>query len=235
MIRALPLLALLALLACAPADEPAEQPVEERGESSAPATAADDQSWPSGWEARLDHPDRGAREDIAFQTMEPGWHITTGPAAVLYDPGKTGTGTYQVEAEVFLFDPGERREGYGVFIGGQDLQGAGQRYTYFLLRRDGRFLIKRRDGESTPTVQDWTEHPAIVSWEEREEGAETVKNVIVVDVGADEVVFTVNGEEVARQSREALDTEGVVGLRVNHSLDLHVARLDVRTNGGGNP
>lgn len=88
--------------------------------------------------------------------MEPGWHVTTGPAVILYDPSRTGTGEFRVEAETNLFDPGERREGYGIFVGGSDLAGDGQRYLYFLLRRDGRFLIKARSGEETRVVRSWT-------------------------------------------------------------------------------
>lgn len=233
MTRPLPLLAIFALLACAGGDEAADSMPADDPAASASADEAEpaEGEWPAGWEARLDHPDRESREEVAFTTMSPGWHVTTGPATILWDPADTASGSYRVEAEIFLFDPGQRREGFGLFIGGRDLQGEGQRYTYFLIRRDGRFLIKKRQGEETMTVQDWTEAPAIVTWEER--GEETADNVLALDVGPEEVVFSVNGEEVARQPRSAVDADGVVGLRVNHGLNLHVSRLDV-TNGGGN-
>ena len=73
----------------------------------------------------------------------------------------------------------------------------------------------------------WTEHPAILGYEDREEGDVTVKNVLAAEVSGDEVRFLVNGREVARQPREGLPLDGVVGLRVNHRLNLHVTRLDV--------
>ncbi|HUH12744.1 MAG TPA: hypothetical protein VMK65_06520 [Longimicrobiales bacterium] len=229
----LALLAGLLVASCAPADEaePTEQPADPVAESEAEAQAEGE--WPTGWEARLDRPDRGSRDDVQFVTMAPGWHVTTGPATILYDATRTASAPYRVEAEMHLFDPGQRREGFGIFIGGRDLEGEGQAYTYFLLRQDGRFLIKRRAGEETPTVVDWTEEPAIAAWAEREEGETSVANTLAVDVGTDEVVFSVNGTEVARVPASSVDRDGVAGLRVNHALDLHVARFDIQGNGGG--
>ena len=75
-------------------------------------------------------------------------------------------------------------------------------------------------------MRDWTEHPAIVSWEGRGEGA-TAKNVLAIEVRGDEVAFFVNDQEVARVPRADVDTDGIVGLRVNHGLNLHVTSLDV--------
>lgn len=177
-----------------------------------------------GWHARLD---RAADAGPEFTTMPPGWHVTSGPASILYDPATTARGDYRVESKIFLFDPGERREGFGIFIGGQNLDSDSQRYTYFLLRRDGRFMIKQRDGADTRVVQDWTESAAVRSWENRGEGAVTAENDLAVEVLGDEVVFSVNGQELARLPRSGLDTEGVVGLRVNHGLNLHVGSLEV--------
>ncbi len=177
-----------------------------------------------GWHARLDRPADTAPE---FTTMPPGWHVTSGPSAILYDPAHQASGTYRVDSKIFLFDPGERREGFGVFIGGQHLDGDDQRYTYFLLRRDGRFLIKTRAGADTEVVQDWTAHPAIRSWEHRGDGEATAENDLAIDVRADDVVFLVNGQEVTRVPRSRIDTDGVVGLRVNHGLNLHIATLDL--------
>ena len=220
---------------CAPADdaEPVEQSADTAPQPAAGVQAGVEGERPAGWEVRLDHPDRGSAEDVRLTTMSPGWHVTTGPAAILYDPTRTASAPYRVEAELHLFDPGERREGYGIFIGGQDLQGDAQAYTYFLLRQDGRYLVKRRAGAETPTVTDWTEAPAINAWAERTEGESSVANTIAVDVGTDEVVFSVNGTELARVPAADVDTDGVAGLRINHSLDVHVERFEVEQGAGG--
>lgn len=196
----------------------------ERAQAGAENPAS--QPKPAGWLIRLDRPDRGTPDDVMFTEMAPGWHVTTGPAALLHHPDSTATGTYRIDSNVFLFDPGERREGFGIFFGGRDLQGPAQQYVYYLLRRDGKYLIKTRDGEETGVVQDWTAHPAIRSWDDRPAGEGTVENALAVVVGAEDVAFLVNGTEVTRVARSQLPaTDGAFGLRVNHSLNLHVTSV----------
>ena len=216
------------LLAAAPAAAQSHGDHAHDHEARAQAGAENpaSQPKPEGWVVRLDRPDRGTPDDILFTAMAPGWHITTGPAALLYDPASRATGNYHLESDVFLFDPGERNEGYGVFFGGSGLDGAEQRYTYFLLRQDGRFIIKTRNGDATSVVRDWTAHPAIRTWANRAEGEATVENRLVVHVQGDNVLFLANGAELASVPRSELGvTDGTYGLRVNHSLNLHVAAL----------
>lgn len=73
-------------------------------------------------------------------------------------------------------------------------------------------------------VTNWTEHAGIVKWTA---GQTSVKNVLAVEVGADTVAFFINGEKLASLSRAGLDTEGIVGLRVNHAVNIHVSKLSV--------
>jgi len=153
--------------------------------------------------------------------MPPGWHITTGPAIITWDPAWQASGNYRVELESFLF-PGERQEGHGLFLGGTDLEGPGQTYLYVLLRKNGELLVKRRAGTETPTLVPWTAHPAIVP---QTEG--TAKNILAVDVAADSVRIFVNDQRVTALPRAGLPTDGQVGLRVNHALNLHVTRVDI--------
>jgi hypothetical protein len=183
------------------------------------------QERPAGWELRFDQP--GTPDSaVAFVTMEPGWHITTGPRVIAYEPSMNASGTYQVQTTIHLF-PGAPREAFGLFIGGADLQGPDQSYTYFLIRGDGHFLIKQRQGVSTPALHPWTKHDAIVPM-----GTEDpATNVLAVDVGADAIAFFINGVEVARIPGEGIQTSGIVGLRVNHQLDIHIAELFVTPTG----
>ncbi|UCF40064.1 MAG: hypothetical protein JSW43_10010 [Gemmatimonadota bacterium] len=191
----------------------------------APAAAAQEFERPADWKVRLDRADAS---DLYFVAMPPGWHITTGPAGIFYDPARTATGAYRLRAEVHLF-PGERREGVGVFFGGRQLEGADQAYAYFLIRKDGRFLVKTRRGSETEVVVPWTEHTAILP---HDGGEDPVKNVLAVEVGSEEVQFYVNGERVTSVPRSELDCDGVVGLRVNHALNVHVSTLVVEQPSG---
>jgi hypothetical protein len=169
--------------------------------------------------------------DIDFMDMPPGWHVTTGPAAILWNPSHTASGEFRLEMESYLFDPRGRREGFGVFLGGRDLEGADQEYVYFLLREGNEFLVKRRRGDVTEVVVDWSPAPSMVSYAGKAEDEATAMNVLAVEAGDETVRFLVNGEEVASLPRGSLSLDGVVGLRVNHALNLHVTRLDVETEG----
>lgn len=187
--------------------------------------AAQDSERPADWKVRFDRP--APDTALHFVSMAPGWHITTGPAAILYDPKQQAQGNYRVEAETHLF-PGERLEGFGVFVGGDDLEGASQSYLYFLIRKDGSYLVKRRAGSETEVIVPWTTHDAIVK---HDGGEGTAKNVLAIECGSDQVHFFVNGTMVNSLPRADLDVEGIVGLRVNHRLNIHVSSLEVAPAG----
>jgi len=178
---------------------------------------------PAGWHIRLDRAAEDAAQ-VSFRTMEPGWHITTGPAAILWSPEYGAEGEYRVEAKIHLMKPSAHAEGYGIILGGSDLSGAGQDYIYFLVRQDGRYIVKHRGGEETHTIVPWTESEAVMPGSE--EGS--VANALAVEVTADELAFVINGQEVQRIARpDYARLDGLVGLRINHHLDVHVESLEV--------
>ena len=195
--------------------------------TTSPAIAQDDMEelpFPEGWQVRFDR-EGASMDDLYLVTMPPGYHVTTGPAMIAWHPDSVATGDFRVESETFLFDPQGRREAFGFFIGGSDLQGPDQRYTYFLLREGGEFLVKTRAGSETAEVQGWTPHPAIVAFATKPEDAHTAKNVLALEAAGDELSFSVNGEQVWSGPREGLAANGVFGLRVNHGLNLHITTI----------
>lgn len=193
------------------------------GASAAPTFAQDFQR-PDGWMTRFDRSGSTEADLEMFVEMPPGWHVTTGPAGIFWSPTNTTSGDFRLEMEVFLFDPSGRREAFGLFAGGQDLQGPGQSYTYFLLRDGGEFIIKRRQGEDAPTVRPWTAHEAVLGYSDRGEEV-SVKNVLALEAEGDTVRFFVNGEEVAAIPRSEVPVDGIYGFRVNHMLNLHISKL----------
>ena len=222
----------------APQSAEADEPVVE--ETAAPESSRPDpqnpanenNAVPADWMVRLDTPDPEAiigadkdSSDIFFVNMVPGWHVTTGPAAIFYHPENTASGSYEAVLEVHLFDPGERREAFGLILGGQNLNAENQTYDYFLLRNSGEFLIKRRVGEDTELIQDWTPTEAMVRYTESSESS--VLNKLSVQVSETEVAFVVNDETVATLPKESLNTDGIVGMRINHGLNVHVSNLEV--------
>ena len=178
-----------------------------------------------GWQFRADNASADASK-LIFVEMKPGWHITTGSlSGVMFHPGKTGTGNYSAKLSAYFFPPrSTHAEGWGLLLGGKDLAGANQSYTYFLVRNDGKYMVKQRTGATLTDVIPWTATDALILWKE---GGPNALNVLSVDAGADNVVFKVNDKVVATRPRKELQVDGVVGMRVNHFLDLHVNDLTI--------
>ena len=201
----------------------AQAPAPHRAQHDPDKKMAGPGTLPSGWKGRLDSGDTSLAGVKASQ-MGGGVHFMTGPAGIYYKPADRGMGAYETRATFTQMVPAEHPEAYGLFIGGADLDGAAQKYTYFVVRQDGKFLIKRRAGAATPTVTDWTDSAAI----KKADSTGKMSNTLSIDVGKDKVRFLVNGTEVTSIDASKVDTAGTPGLRVNHNLNLHVEGFAVK-------
>lgn len=199
--------------------------------AAAPASAQEVEfRRPAEWRVRADTPDGDVAEDLYFVEMPPGWHVTTGPGVALWHPATTAGGTFRVEMEVFLFDPEQRRQGFGFFVGGRDLEGPGRTWVGFLVREGGEYRVTARRGARTEALRGWDAHPSVMSYTDRPAEESTARNVLVMEAREDAVRFVVNEREVLSVARRELPPlDGIVGLRVDPGLNLHVSRLDVVT------
>jgi hypothetical protein len=169
----------------------------------------------AGWKGRVDHPARGNIAQVNFTADGGVLHVTTGPAAILWDPQTTASGNFTVATTLTLPEAPARLEAYGLFFGGSNLEAEDQEYFYFLIRHDGQFIVKHRAGAEAHTIQDWTPHAAI----QKPDASGKSVNAIAVDVSADKVSYLVNGTEVVSFDRSQMSkVDGVIGLRVNHNL-----------------
>jgi hypothetical protein len=157
-----------------------------------------------------------------FGTMAPGWHITTRPGVMLYEPSHTGRGRFAIESEIFLF-PGASDAGFGLFVGGQDLETKG-RLVAFLIRRDGSAAVESRESGRATLLRPWAKAASVLVGAA---AGDPVKNVLRVEAEAAGIVFVVNGQQVLEIPREGAALDGIVGLRVGSELNLHVTNLDV--------
>jgi hypothetical protein len=181
-------------------------------------------SLPAGWSARPDK--EGQEANVKFVAMEPGYHLTLGPATILYRQKDNAKGPFHTLAKFTQTKKLKHSEGYGLFMSGQSLAGKDQKYTYFLVRDDGSYLIKRRNGETTTDIsKGWTAHPAVKKGDA--EGKAT--NLLEIDgkQNAGKIDFKVNGQTVHSTAATAMDIKGIVGLRVNHNLDVHIEDFDL--------
>lgn len=175
-----------------------------------------------GWQHRLDR-DGNAEDVLNFMSMGSGVHAQTAGrgAAIFWRPGDEASGDFTISASFTQMEPSSHPNALGLFLGGSNLTGDTQQYSYFVIREDGQFLIKKRMGSETSDVVAWTRHDAINTLNAR--GSAT--NTLAVEVGASQVRFLINDTEVSSQPRSAVDTDGLTGLRVTHQLNVHIDAL----------
>jgi hypothetical protein len=179
---------------------------------------------PAGWNARAD---KGDATGLKFAAMGNGFHVSPGQAGVYYrEADKTG-GKFHATVTFTQTKAPTHPEGYGVVFAGSDLAGDKQKYVYFLIRGDGMYLVKKRDGAETPSVVGWTASDAIIKADA--EGKAT--NKVEVDASGAKVAFKVNGKSVYELDLPEAQRAGIVGLRVNHGLDVHIADYQVHKIG----
>ena len=178
---------------------------------------------PSGWKMRVDRSmnasDPDAPGSIKFVTMGSGFHATNPQAAVYWNPANTATGNYTLKATFKLVKTTGHGEYFGLVFGGNALDGAAQKYLYFMVNSEGEWLVKSRDGNGTSPVAS-SGGPSDAVKAAASDGTST--NALEVRVGADKVDFVVNGKVVNSMPKAGQKTDGVYGLRINHMLEVHV-------------
>lgn len=179
---------------------------------------------PAGWMARTDDPKRKI-SDAKFVTMGTGFHVTSGPAAIYWSDKYRAKGPFSATATFRQTRNPSHPEAYGLLFQGAKLDAAGQSYVYFLVRGDGKFLVNHRAGADVHKIVEWTESAAVHKADDK--GVAT--NTLRVDATRpDSIRLLVNGVQVhALEGAHVGSTNGFVGLRVNHNLDVHVSDFAV--------
>jgi hypothetical protein len=184
-------------------------------------------SMPAGWVVRLDAKDttRYTAADTRMVREGNAWRVTSGPAALYYSAAMTpATPEYTLRATFTSPTAPRHAEAYGLFLGGRDLENpAKQDYAYFLVRGDGKWLLNHRAGGDVHRIHPWTADPAVHT----RDANGRVSDRLEVKVAADSVRFLVNGAQMTAIARSHFGASGIVGLRVNHNLDVLVEGLEV--------
>jgi len=182
---------------------------------------------PEGWEVRVDRSTNAADPDdvpeLSVTATGNGFHVVAGPAGTFWNPTDVADGDFTAKATFNLMEPSGHTNFYGLTFGGEALAGAGQKYTYFVVAQDGHYLIKTRSGENVSDVVGSTVHPSVNT--PGADGRST--NMLEVRVAGDTISYVVNGTVVHSAPKGATVTEGIVGVRVNHTLNVQVEGFEV--------
>ena len=187
---------------------------------------------PAGWKVRIDRSQSAEDPDntpnLKFVTMGKGFHVTGGPAGTFWSPAQTAAGSYTAKATFTLMRPSPHVNYYGLIFGGGQLEGAAQNYIYFLVGQDGTFIVRHRAGEAVREAVRASNNAV------RQPGADgRSTNTVEVRVSGNTISYVVNGTVVHTTPKTGMTakTDGIVGLRVNHLLDVHIEGFEVQKQG----
>jgi hypothetical protein len=182
---------------------------------------------PEGWKMRVDRSqsaqDPDDRPDLTFVSKGKGLHVKGGPAGTFWDARNNAAGNYTLKATFNLNQPSSHTNYYGLVFGGAQLEGTNQTYSYFVVAQDGSFLIRQRVGNDVRDVAR-ARHQAV----QRPDGTGRSINTLEVRVTGDAVSYVVNGTVVHSLAKNSVTTEGIVGFRVNHQLDVAVEGFELQ-------
>jgi len=185
---------------------------------------------PPGWQVRIDSSQNASDPDdvpdLRVMAMGKGFHVTGGPAGTFWNPANRVAGNYTARATFNLMKPSGHVNYYGLVFGGEALEGAKQKYVYFLVAQNGTYIIRARTGDNVQDVRASTEHAAV-----RRPGADgRSTNTLEIRVAGGTISYVVNGTVVHTTPKSGVTaaTDGIVGVRVNHVLDVHVDGFEVQ-------
>jgi len=187
---------------------------------------------PAGLKVRIDRSTDASDPDntpeLKVTAMGKGVHVIGGPAGTFWDPKNTVTGNYSVKATFNLMQPADHPSYYGLIFGGSNIEAANQAYSYFIVAQNGQYQVRDRTGEKVvsvqPTGRGGVTHESIL----RPGANGQSTNTLEVRVAGDTVSYLVNGTVVHTTPKSAVKTDGIVGFRINHVLDVHVDGFTVQ-------
>ncbi len=215
--RTLSVLALTTMLAAPLAAQGADPDKKATGTGAVPA----------GWSYRLEKPTDSIAH-VKFVTMGPGLHFTSGPPGIYWREADAVPGSFHTLATFNQTKKPTHPEAYGLFVAGKDLKGAGASYVYLIVRGNGMYTIRQGGAAGAPSTNlttggdrnGWLASDAIV----KEDSTGKAKNTLEVsgDAATKKLTFKVNGKTVGEVDAPGGSVAGLVGIRMNHNLDVHV-------------
>jgi hypothetical protein len=165
--------------------------------------------------------------DSKFASENEGFRVTTGPAAIYWNPAHRATGDYTVKAT--FTEPAQTLDHahpFGVFIGGANLQGPTPSYLYCVAYRDGTFLVRQFVGGKLATLVTKNAHDAV----RKARPPESVTQEVAWRVTGDVAECVINGATVWSVEKERIvggRLHGLTGIRVSHDADAFVSNFAV--------
>jgi hypothetical protein len=183
-----------------------------------------------GWQGKADTGNRQGLtvNDSKFAPEGSGFRLTTGPAAVYWNPANTAKGDYTVKAT--FKEPKQtynHPHPFGVFIGGSGLDTDTPSMLYCVAYRDGTFVVRQFAGGKVNTLAKKNAHEKVA----KAAGPEAeVTQEVGWTVKGDRADCVINGATVWGATKAELggaSLDGQTGIRVSHNSDALVSGFSV--------
>jgi hypothetical protein len=194
-----------------------------------------------GWMGQVDANEAKAGMTIdsaKFVSMGPGMRATTGPATTYWNPSMKASGNYTVKAsfsEREFMGLNNHPHPYGIVIAGNDMGTENASFLYCAAYGNGTFIV--RGFGPAPFQVNGRRGEANEAVNKAAEKGKPVTQEIAMSVTADKVTCSINGKEVGSYPKADIvaagklkSTDGVVGFRMGHNTDAHIAGFSLTKN-----
>ena len=170
---------------------------------------------PTGWIVRADTTQQSGHfpDSVHLESRGQGYFLTSGPSSLVWTPKNVARGNFIFATTLYS---GVTRatipDGFGVFLGGRNMQTPNAQYTEFLVRNDGRYAVIQHIGPKVIKLRDWTQIAGINIQNGRVDY--TVRNVFRVIVDANSVQLVVNRTMATSFPRAQFAPDGEFGMRI---------------------
>lgn len=200
---------------------PTQPPTPAKVMTAADSNRTTRQGVPAGYLGVADDGKNIKEATYRQSQTESRWIITTGPGHIMYSPSDTLSGAFTTASTFDQTEAQARSGGFGLFVGGTELDKPTARYTYFVVRGTGEFLIGVRDGAVSRDIVGWTADSALA----RQNAEGQARYRLAIQVRTDSVRFFVGGKPVAAIRAGSVPTNGFAGLRIDRNLKLRADML----------
>lgn len=184
-----------------------------------------------GWQGKADPNNRQGLtvNDSKLAPEGSGFRLTTGPAALYWNPANEAKGDFTVRAT--FTEPKQtynHPHPFGVFIGGSQLDTDTPTALYCIAYRDGTYSVRMFSSGKASQVARKTPHEKIVKASGPDD---EVKHDVSMSVKGSRVECAVNGATVWSAEKSEIPglttTDGLTGIRVSHNSDALVTNFAV--------
>lgn len=180
---------------------------------------------PTGWMVRSDGASKGAAGDtVKLIHRGKGFYLTSGPTSLVWTPSNVAKGKFLLEGVLYSGRTGATiPDGYGVFLGGKNMQTPNAQYTEFLVKNDGQYAVFQHIGAKRVALVDWTTIAGIALHTGRRD--ESVRNTFRVIVDDKTVQLVINRTLATSFPRAVFQPDGEYGVRIGTRQQFQIESL----------